>query len=197
MAQLEEFLPLVRQQINGPIDFMMTDAVLQAAIVFCRESTIVRSVVNLEGVVADQPYTLTDPTGQLRAFRRLSVYDKSSSDRRCDWDWLEAGCQYDVIDSNTITFRSNMNKAIMHLALCPTNKATEVPDVLLNEYQEAIAYGALERLFIMPGKPWTDEQRSAYYKARFTDGFRDALREVLESTHDTGFHNAVRRRDYY
>jgi len=80
MVSLNSFLPAIRQQISGPLDFMMTDAALEAAITFCRESTIVRQEVELDGVIAGQQYTLIDPLTQLQPFKRLNVclwYDNS------------------------------------------------------------------------------------------------------------------------
>ncbi len=181
MAALEDFLPLIRQQISGPLDFMMTDAALEAAIVFCRESTLIRTEVNLDGVVARQSYTLTDLTNMLRPFKRLAVWDTSyeepdySRHHDCYPD-LIAGVDYDVVSGNVITFRRDYAKARILLALEPVRGASVLPDLLYDEYAQAIAWGALERLFMMPGKPWTDEQRSAYYKARFTDGFHNGVR---------------------
>lgn len=202
MAALEDFLPLIRQQISGPLDFMMTDAALEAAIMFCRESTLIRTEVNLDGVIADQSYTLTDLTNMLRPFKRLAVWDTSyeepdySRRHHCYPD-LVAGIDYDVVSGNVITFRRDYTRARLLLAMEPVRGAATLPDLLYDEYAQTIAWGALERLFIMPGKPWTDEQRSAYYKARFTDGFRDAFRDALDNSPHTGFHNRVRRHEFF
>lgn len=202
MTALDDFLPLIRQQISGPLDFMMTDAALEAAIMFCRESTLIRTEVVLEGVVANQPYTLVDLTNMLRPFKRLAVWDTSDEDPlyprrdRC-YDNLVAGVNYEVTSGNSLTFYCNYTRARILLAMEPVRGATTVPDILFDEYAQTIAWGALERLFIMPGKPWTDEQRSAYYKARFTDGFRDAFREALDNSPHTGFHNPVRRHEFF
>lgn len=202
MTLLEAFLPAIRQQISGPLDFMMTDAALEAAITFCRESTIIRQEVILEGVTADQQYNLTDPLTQLQPFKRLSVWDYSyeepdwSRNHHCYPD-LISGVEYDVVSGNVLTFRKNYTKIKVLLAMRPIEGATEVPDILFDQYRTTIARGALEWLFMMPGKPWTDEQRSAYFKARFTDGFRDAYREALDNSPHTGFHNPVRRHEFF
>lgn len=202
MASLDSFLPSIRQQISGPLDFMMTDAALEAAITFCRESTIIRSEVILDGVVAGQQYTLADPTSQLQPFKRLCVWDYSHEEP--DWSRhyhcypdLVAGVDYDVLAGNVLTFRTEYRRVKLLLAMRPVEGATEVPDILYDQYKVTIARGALQRLFMMPGKPWTDEQRSEYYKAYFTDGFRDAYREALDNSPHTGFHNPVRRRDFF
>lgn len=40
----------------------------------------------------------------------------------------------------------------------PSLAATTLPDLLLNEYLEAIRAGTLARLQVIPGKPWTNAQ---------------------------------------
>jgi len=202
MVSLSAFLPSIRQQISGPLDFMMTDAALEAAITFCRESTIVRQEVELDGVIAGQQYTLIDPLTQLQPFKRLNVWDYSydypdyTREYNCYPD-LVAGIEYDVVSGNILTFRKDYSKIKVLLAMRPVEGATEVPDILLDQYKTTIARGALEWLYMMPGKPWTDEQRSAYFKARFTDGFRDAYREAIDNSPHTGFHNPVRRHEFF
>lgn len=42
-----------------------------------------------------------------------------------------------------------------------------VPDFLLTQHGETIAYGALARLFIIPGEVWTDPSRAEFYRRMF------------------------------
>lgn len=42
MAALDVFLPSVRRHINGPLEIMMRQSLLEAAIAFCRESMFCR-----------------------------------------------------------------------------------------------------------------------------------------------------------
>jgi hypothetical protein len=42
-----------------------------------------------------------------------------------------------------------------------------VPEFLLSQHGETIAYGALARMFIIPGEAWTDPNRAAYYRQEF------------------------------
>lgn len=202
MVPLDSFLPIIRRQISGPLDFMMTDAALEAAITFCRESMLIRYPFLLEGIVAGQPYTIIDLPAGLRPFKILALNDLTDERPEatlsyCGYPELTSGVDYELTDGNIYTFRQAYSKVRVLLAFTPTYDATEVPDVLLNDYSKTIACGALEQLYIMPGKPWTDEQRSSYYKARFTDGFRDAFRVAIERSPQTGFHNPVRRHEFF
>lgn len=202
MALLDAFLPLIRRQISGPLDFMMTDAALDAAIVFCRESTLIQTEVVLDGVTPGQQYSLLDLSLQLRPNKILAVFDATNqpSDEwlgPCDHlPQLCSGTEYSMLTGNTIKFRKAYGRIRLLVSVEPVQGADEVPDILADEYAQSVAYGALERLYMMPGKPWTDEQRSAYYKARFTDGFREAYRQAVDSSPWTGFHNPVRRHEF-
>lgn len=42
-----------------------------------------------------------------------------------------------------------------------------VPDFLLTQHGETIAYGALARMFIIPGEAWTDADRANFYRVEF------------------------------
>lgn len=44
-----------------------------------------------------------------------------------------------------------------------------VPDFLLTQHGETIAYGALARMFIIPGETWTDPDRANYYRSQFVE----------------------------
>lgn len=42
-----------------------------------------------------------------------------------------------------------------------------VPEFMLSQHGETIAYGALARMFIVPGEAWTDASRANFYRAEF------------------------------
>jgi hypothetical protein len=53
-------------------------------------------------------------------------------------------------------------------------QATEVPDALMQEWEEAFAAGALSRLHKMPGKDWSDINLALKYEADFEQKIRYA-----------------------
>lgn len=67
-------------------------------------------------------------------------------------------------------------RAITHLwvAMQPTTTATVLPDILLNDYDEAIAQGALYRLMMQPNVSWRDPQMAQVYARQFGSRVNDA-----------------------
>lgn len=51
----------------------------------------------------------------------------------------------------------------------PVNVYDQVPAYFLTQYGEAVAAGALYRLFILPKAPWKDPKLAAFYLARFQE----------------------------
>lgn len=45
----------------------------------------------------------------------------------------------------------------------------QLPDLLLTQHAEAIGWGALARLLVIPERPYTDPNRAAYFQAQFND----------------------------
>lgn len=56
----------------------------------------------------------------------------------------------------------------------PTRAATKVADVLLDDYAEDIAAGAIARLLLMPAQPFTAPALSKPYRDQFLDAVRSA-----------------------
>lgn len=73
----------------------------------------------------------------------------------------------------------------LQVSLKPKREATGIPDVVFQTYLEEIAAGAKARLMIIPGKPWSNPQTSAYYLGMFERGISAATAEA-----DTGFTRA-------
>lgn len=56
---------------------------------------------------------------------------------------------------------------IPDVALAPSQAATGVDDRIHQRGREAIAAGALAKIFLVPGKPYTNLQLGEFYEARF------------------------------
>ncbi|QKJ87409.1 hypothetical protein PMPD1_2467 [Paramixta manurensis] len=188
MAQPDVFLPFIRSRINGPLDMMMRNAVINASVQFCRESLYCREYVEIGNVEKGQTVELTTPDQPVKCVRLLNI---TFADEPLPYH------DYYLMNSNTLCFRRKLLAVNAVIAVEPRISAAVVPDALADDYAEAVAFGALQELYMMPGKPWTDPQRSEYYRLRFTDGFRDAYRKALEShPSHTGFNNPVRRHSF-
>ncbi|MFJ5346693.1 hypothetical protein [Pectobacterium parvum] len=187
MASLDAFLPAIRKHISGPLDFMMRQSALEAAITFCRESLVLTAVES--GVTL----TLTESL-EVKCVKRLLVTDISNPD---DPAVLVAGVDFTVISANHVAFTRPFGCIIILFAVEPRRNVDTVTDALADDYTDVIAAGALEDLYLMPGKPWSDPQRAAYFRSLFTDGYRRAYRDALDNSPITGFHNPVRKHEFY
>ncbi len=198
MATLDDFFPGIRQNISGPLEIMMRSSVLKAARTFCRESLFVRQEQVLSDVVAGQVVVLTESDALVKCVKRLQVYDLSTQLVRpeCEPIVLTAGIDFTVQSANQFTFVNAYAKAQIVFAVEPKPDATEVPDVLVDDYSDVIAYGALEDLYLMPGKPWTNPQMSQYFRRFFIDGYRRAFRDALDNSPITAFYNPIRKHEF-
>ncbi|MBS0056962.1 hypothetical protein [Yersinia sp. Marseille-Q3913] len=198
MATLDAFLPIIRKHISGPLDIMMKQAALDAAITFCRESLFCRDAVTFNDVTPGMTYILTE-SELVKCVRRLRVSDLTNqvSHASAPGVMLTAGSEFAVKSANQIIFNQPFTKVSVDFAIEPKRDVTEVPDVLADDFADVIAIGALEDLFIMPGKPWTDPQRSQYFGTRFIDGYRRAFRDALDNSPITAFNNPVRQHEFF
>lgn len=198
MTTLDAFLPSIRKHISGPLDIMMKQAALEAAITFCRESLLCRDAVTFDDVIPGATYLLTE-SEQVKCVKRLRVLDLTNqvSNTSAPGIMLTAGIEFNVKSANQISFNQSLTQVAVDFAIEPRRDVTEVPDVLADDYADVIAMGALEDLFIMPGKPWTDPQRSQYFGVRFVEGYRRAFREALDNSPITAFNNPVRQHEFF
>ncbi|MEE3649457.1 MULTISPECIES: hypothetical protein [unclassified Brenneria] len=196
MAALDVFLPAIRKHISGPLDLMMRQSVLEAAITFCRESLFCRDSLTLTDVVPGVTHVLTE-SEQVKCVKRLRVKDYSVSNANAKGHTLVSGIDFTVISANHLAFNHAFAQVEIIFAVEPRRNASVVPDVLADDYMDVIVAGALEDLYLMPGRPWSDPQRAQYFRTLFIDGYRRAYRDALNNSHETGFHNPVRRHEFY
>jgi hypothetical protein len=66
----------------------------------------------------------------------------------------------------------------MWMALKPTRTATGMDEQAFNELEDLFVWGALETLFSMPGKTWTNPDYSVHYGNKFREGYLEKRRRV-------------------
>ncbi|EDX0374227.1 hypothetical protein GTL21_005025 [Salmonella enterica] len=186
MASPNDFLPYVRRNISGPLNIMMADAVIQAAITFCRESLYCRHTVTLTPVVG-VTYPLTDDDSLICT----KIICITTPERE-----LFADRDVSLLADKSLRFTESHSRADVLFAVAPRANARSVPDELL-DYPEVIGDGAASLLFMQQGKPWQDPQRSEYFRVKFTDGFRRAYRDALDKSPVSPFRNPVRRQRFF
>ncbi|MEQ9721286.1 hypothetical protein ABQG65_08825 [Yersinia alsatica] len=193
MANLDVFLPGVRKYISGPLDIMMTQSVLDAAITFCRESLYCRDRATFNDVIIQEPYTLSDAP-EVKCVKRLRVWDITHGH---PGELLMAGHDFTALSANQLHFNRPFSLVAVDFAIEPRQRSNEVPDVLADDFSDVIVAGALADLFMMSGKPWTDPQRSHDFGSRFVEGYRRAFREALDNSPITAFDNPVRKHEFF
>ncbi|EDV5541911.1 TPA: hypothetical protein R3975_001048 [Salmonella enterica subsp. enterica serovar Muenchen] len=187
MVSPHDFLPYVRRNISGPLNIMMADAVLQAAITFCRESLYCRRTVTLNPE-AGVTYPLVSDNAPVSCTRIIRI---ATPDRE-----LFAGDDVDISTDKSLKFRGTHDVVGVLFAVAPRADAKTVPDEIL-DYPEVIGDGAASLLFMQQGKPWQDPQRSAYFREKFTDGYRRAYRDALDISPVSPYRNPVRRQRFF
>lgn len=97
MATLDAFLPSIRKHISGPLDIMMKQAALEAAITFCRESLLCRDAVTFNDITPGTTYILTD-SELVKCVKRLRVVDLTNqlSNASAPGIMLTAGIEFTV-----------------------------------------------------------------------------------------------------
>lgn len=71
-------------------------------------------------------------------------------------------------DADEITFTEQpVGDIVIFGAMRPALNATTLPDLLLNDYLEAMRTGTLSRLMVMGNKPWTDRDLAGVYDAAY------------------------------
>lgn len=66
----------------------------------------------------------------------------------------------------------------MWMAIKPSRTATGMDSDAFNELEDLFVWGALETLFAMPNKPWTNPDYSVHYGAKFREGYLEKRRRA-------------------
>uniref|UniRef100_UPI003F6646F2 hypothetical protein n=1 Tax=Salmonella enterica TaxID=28901 RepID=UPI003F6646F2 len=128
MVSPNDFLPYVRRNISGPLNIMMADAVLQAAITFCRESLYCRRTVTLNPEVGET-YPLVSEDDPVLCARIIRIITPERE--------LFADIDVDISTGKSLRFTVSHHQVEVLYAIAPRADAKTVPDELL-DYPEVI-----------------------------------------------------------
>ncbi|MDD2341436.1 MAG: hypothetical protein PHV54_00920 [Tolumonas sp.] len=192
MVDPEIFLPIVRRHITGPLEIMMRAAVVEAAIIFCRNSKYLVDSKTLTGVIAGQAITVcTDDN--LKSSDLNSIVGG-------DGELLSGGIDYIAISANQLKALRDIPSMTIGYNVEPIQSASSLPKPIYDDHAETIAFGAAKILYLQPGMPWTDGKRAQLYGAEFTEGYRRAARFRLAQSNElvqSEFSNPVRARGFF
>jgi hypothetical protein len=94
-----------------------------------------------------------------RNIRNTSQYFSGANDGRVKYFWIPNNHSIRIFD-----MKASNSKVWMNISVKPLRNATTVDEELFEDWSEAIVAGAKSQLMAQPGKDWTDESMSEYYR---------------------------------
>lgn len=189
MAQLSDFERYVLPFVAGAPAPAVEDAVLDACIEFCTRARVLRQIlspVTLVPKVAE--YELDPPDGDNRITEVMAAWlpqgkidplTRPVLDELYPAGWANLSTA-DVRDVRGYYCRApgiirlvpmlsiKVARALtLEVAYAPARTATEVDDLLFDQYAEQIAAGALARLHEHPDADYADPSRVSSYRTKF------------------------------
>ncbi len=163
------FVTTVLRDVPGCPNALIKEEVLSSAIEFCESSGIYTAKLT-ESVLKDaESLTITVPanTGLVEinniVVDGIATYEIYADGTTIDFDG-KAISDYDMD---------------VYVSLKPLRSATELPDILYNDWYQTIAAGAKAKLMVMPEKPWTNPKFAGLHSGVFEDGAKSAMRKAF------------------
>lgn len=189
--KFRDFAQIIRPECHGAPDFVIERAVRDSAIDFCKRTGVFipepEQVSVIKGI---NEYEVTVPSGTelnyitdifANNFKLQPVSYNRLLEQLGDEDTQGTPSFYSQRD-NTSFFVAPIPDAADTLrvlySLKPSPTSTSIPDTVGKENREAIAQGAIYRLQMMPGQPFTDPGSAANNKQLFERQVGRTIRQV-------------------
>jgi len=197
MATLESILPLIQPHIPGCPESIALDAIRNACIRFCKDTRLIRETLPADDIISTvDDYTMTaslnnDIVGIVHFLydeRELPGHTEEELDIIDNgWRTADPGEATAYMSISPNRFKLNrvpdetiVGGLIVRIATRPTDTATEVNDILFNDWRETIKYGALSELLEIPEKLWSDMKQSIWYGKRFNFGIQSGKAQSVK-----------------
>ena len=181
---LTTFLPQIQPHVPGCPESVILEAIRNACIRFCTDTWLVREDIAAQDVTAAQDeYQITASTDNESIGLISFLHDKLELGQKTEeeldiidsgWRTADPGVATyvmlplpDLVKLNRVPAETITAGMIMRIATRPTDTADDVDDLLFNDWRKAIKYGALEELYEIPKKGWSDMKMSLWYGKRF------------------------------
>ena len=178
-----QWQPFVQVYVPDCPKALIIEAIRQACIEFCQYSRFWRKELDAFYTVAtDEEYELITPTDSTIADILLIKVNKEPLEAKTQDDlesiyseWREQNGKpkyFFMRDKTSIVFVPIPDAAYpvrLLVALKPTQIAQGVDSIIFEEHKEAIKFGALAYLMMMPNKEWSDQNGSVFYKQQFIE----------------------------
>lgn len=196
------FYDQVLPKVKGCGVLMAKQAITDAAIDFCEYTRIWKADhAAIDAVANTKTYAFVPPVTNTKIVRiERAWYDgklilpkteAELADLYANWP-TEDGIplyylQESLEDVRLVPYPSAslVGALVMKVSLMPAQVATGVDAAIANRYVDEIAAGALERLMVMPDKPWTNPANGGYYGGQFQEAKDHAKLQAFK-----GFTNA-------
>lgn len=196
LASPDALYPLVREGISGALDFMIRRALIEVAVEFCRESQLVQDTVGPVSVAAGDSVMLVPADQQYQGRQLIRVFGeqlKPGTDGR----QLVAGVDYQQLSGNELRINRSFTEFNAVFVVEPRLTATAIPQILIDDYPQALACGAISKMAAQTGKAWSDPQLASEMKPYFVDGYRAAFRWRIENTAFNTYQNPVIKQEFF
>ncbi len=193
------FLPMLRTMVNVPLEPLMESAVVEAAIEFCRKSSVLLHQREMAHVYKGQTISLLAKSGVnrrtrglLKSAKLLSVFSMR------DGVTLESGKDFRQLSLDEVYFLKAFDDVVINCVMEPLTGTSYLPALLLDDWGAGICSGAAKTLLLQPDKDWSDPSLAVYYEREFKEAMRDAARWRLEASPNVMFTlNANRKREFF
>jgi hypothetical protein len=191
MVKIENFYPYVMPYADGASEMLVEQYLLDTAIDFCSKTLIVqRDLDPLTMIPGIVEYDLEQPPQQkihmlMRAFHGASEIEIISQEMVATnpahyGNWFYAGATVPEGTPNAI-FQKNEKSLLVNraphdvepiiitisAALKPARNATQLDDILYDDYAQVLALGTAARLLMLPGKAFSSPQMAVAYDVQY------------------------------
>lgn len=115
-------------------------------------------------------YEVVPPKGMLLAGAMQVTYTDSKE--------LVDPDLYEFANPHTVVFDPAVNVSVSVVAAVKLGDSSDIPELLVNDFSEAIAAGAAKRLVLMPSRSWYAPELSAMFNEEYRAGKSQAQRDA-------------------
>lgn len=175
-----DFAPFIRPEVQGCPDFLLERAVRDAATDFCRRTDVYLAEPEYIQISAGvNEYSVTIPTGT-ELNHIVDIYNNNVALNPVSFTELlkrlgdedtrgnpKYYAQRDNTDFYLAPIPADKDTLRVLYSLKPTSSSTSIPDTIGKEYREIISHGALFRLQMMAGQPFSNPNFGAINRDLF------------------------------
>lgn len=155
MTAFNEFYPFIKPDMPSCPDIAMDLELARVSNHFCSLGWVYRTEIEDTVNVGDTDFPLAIPTDTQLVGIVSAIKDGGAQ----FYDFTLDGDLFVLDKEATSDFDLDLT-----VALKKPMTATDVPDVLFRDHLDTIVFGVKSRLFMSPGKTWTNPELAQYYE---------------------------------